>query len=63
MKERLKLLFSPKKGTIQTVVDIAGVKVHTKDSMKVLGVMFDDNLTWEKHVRSAKQMQIEVGNS
>ncbi len=40
-----------KKGIIKRNVLIAGVEVQSQESMKVLGLTFDANLRWEKHVR------------
>jgi len=36
-------------------LDIAGTLVETKSEMKVLGVTFDCNLSWEQHIRRTLQ--------
>jgi len=44
-----------KKDCIKTETDISGVKVTTKEVMKVLGVKFDSNLSWGPHIKNTQQ--------
>jgi len=41
---------SPKEIHIVNDVMVSGVEVKTVDSMKVLGLLFDPNLTWKMHI-------------
>jgi len=52
MKIRQRLIIFTKKGFVSIQLDIAGTMINTKNQMKVLGVLFDCNLTWEPHIRA-----------
>lgn len=41
-----------KRGITTTELDSAGTVINSKEYMKVLGVTFDCNLTWEIHIRN-----------
>lgn len=41
-----------KRGLVETDININGTTIKTRKQMKVLGVLFDNNLTWEPHIRA-----------
>jgi len=48
---KTEVVFFHKNGpTIELDVDIAGTIVRSRQSMKVLGIFFDDKLSWETHI-------------